>query len=470
MTTLEVPVRRHRGALPVVLSGVFMATLDFFIVNVAIPSMQRDLAATAAQVEWIVAGFGLAYGVGLVTGGRLGDLYGRRRLFAAGLALFTAASAACGLAPDAGLLVAARILQGLAAALVAPQVLAIIGTTYTGTARARAFNAYAMTMGVAAVLGQLVGGLLIDADVLGLGWRACFLINLPVGAAALVLTPRLVPESRATGRSRLDLGGTALVTLALLAVVLPLIEGRQLGWPRWTWLCLGAAPPLFAAFTAYQRRQRAPLVDLSLFRDRAFGVGLLAQLTFFLTQAAYFLVLALYLQPGRGLRPMRAGLLFVAVGGGYLVTSAVAAQLAHRWGRRVIVAGALLKASGLALLVLAVSTTGAVAALLPGLVVEGAGTGLALAPLASTVLARVPPGRAGSASGLLTTALQVGNAIGVAIIGVVFYHALGHSAGRTAYAHAFRISLTYLIAVALFLAVVVRLLPAATTAPTGQET
>ena len=217
------------GTLPTVLAGVFMTILDFFIVNVAIPAIQRDLHAGPAQVEWVIAGYGLAYGSGLILGGRLGDLLGRRRVFVVGLALFTLASVACGLAPDAGSLIAARVVQGGSAALLAPQVLAILRTTYHGPAQVRAVNAYALTMGLAAVFGQLVGGLLIEADLFGLGWRACFLINAPIGVAALLLARRVVPESRAADGVRLDVGGGVLVTFALVGILLPLIERARAG-------------------------------------------------------------------------------------------------------------------------------------------------------------------------------------------------------------------------------------------------
>src|SRR5690348_1981483 len=229
------PAGRLRwGTLLVVLAGVFMTTLDFFIVNVAIPSVQRDLGAGAGAIEWTVAGFSLAIASGVITAGRLGDRFGRRRLYGIGLALFTLASLACGLAPTAGSLVAGRIAQGLSAALMAPQALAILGTAFAGHARARAFSAYGLSMGLAAVFGQLIGGVLIRADVLGLGWRSCFLINVPIGALALAALRRAVPPSAGDGRARLDLAGMVLVTAALVATVLPLISGQSAGWPLWT--------------------------------------------------------------------------------------------------------------------------------------------------------------------------------------------------------------------------------------------
>jgi EmrB/QacA subfamily drug resistance transporter len=442
-----------------------MVTLDFFIVNVAIPLIQRNLHASAAQIQWVVAGFGLAYGAGLITGGRLGDLYGRRKIFALGIVLFTLASAACGLAPNAAFLVVARVLQGASGALLAPQALAILSTTHTGPARARAFNAYGLTMGFAAVLGQLIGGLLIQANLFGLGWRSCFLINVLIGVIVLALIPRLVPESRSPVRSRLDILGVVLITLALVAVVLPLIEGRQEGWPAWTWVSFVVAIPLFVIFGVYQEWRRkgvgSPLIDMTSFTERAFSVGLLAQLIFWLGQAAYYLVFALYVQQGRGLSALQAGLIFVPIGIGYLFTSTTAVHVARRLGRQAIALGGLLRVLGLLLLLVSVNhigLTGSLALLIPALVIDGAGQGLALAPLASTVLARVTPQHVGAASGVLSTALQIGNALGVALIGLIFYQQLG-SGAPAAYPHAFELSLVYLIGIGLTLALLVQLLP-----------
>jgi MFS family permease len=230
--------------------------------------------------------------------------FGRRKLFAIGLALFTVTSAMCGVASTAGLLVAGRVLQGVSAALVTPQVLAILQTSYSGRAQARAFSMFGLSLGIGAVFGQLIGGLLIKADVLGLDWRTCFLINVPVGVAALALTRRVVPESRSPVRTRLDIPGMVIASLGLVAVVLPLIQGRQQGWPTWTWLSLAGGGLALAAFGLYSRRLAgrggAPLVNPVLFRERAFTAGLLAQVTFWMGQASFFLVLALYLQQGRG--------------------------------------------------------------------------------------------------------------------------------------------------------------------------
>jgi len=466
------PADRLRwGTLLVVLAGVFMTTLDFFIVNVAIPSVQRDLGAGAGAIEWTVAGFSLAIASGVITAGRLGDRFGRRRLYGIGLALFTLASLACGVAPTAGSLVAGRIAQGLSAALMAPQALAILGTAFAGHARARAFSAYGLSMGLAAVFGQLIGGLLIRADVLGLGWRSCFLINVPVGALALAALRRTVPPSAGTGRARLDLAGMVLVTAALVATVLPLISGQSAGWPLWTVLSFVAAALLYGAFVGYQRRLGrsggAPLIELDLFRERAFSAGLVAQLVFWMGQGSFFLVFALYLQQGHRLDALNSGLVFAAIGGGYLVTSTLSHRFAARLGRQAVALGTLVMAAGLVLLsetVRHIGVTGPVVDLTPALAVDGAGMGVALAPLVSIVLARVRPEHAGAASGVLSTAMQVGGALGVAVVGLVFYRFLGPTLD---YAHAFRAAIAVLVVVALAVAATVQLLPRGAQAEPG---
>ncbi len=465
-TAAPSPPVPHRLVLPTVLAGVFVTTLDFFIVNVAIPSLQSDVGASASAVEWVVAGFGLAYGVGLITGGRLGDLYGRRTMFLVGLGLFTVASLLCGVAQSGGFLVFSRVLQGLAAAMLAPQVLALLGTVFTGAARARVFTGYGLVMGLAAVFGQLIGGLLIEADIAGLGWRSCFLVNLPICLLIMGLTVKVVPEVRAAGRPKLDLLGIPVVTLALVALVFPLIEGREAGWPWWIWGCFGAFAVLMGVFVAVERsfaaRGGSPLVDLALFRDRAFAVGLACQLVFWMGQASFFLVLALYLQAGRGLSALESGLLFAAIGAGYLYTSMNATAFAGRLGRQVVALGALLVVAGLVVLGVTAEQLGAgghAAWLVPGLVVDGAGMGLAVAPLAATVLARVGPQYAGSASGVLSTGMQIGNSVGVAVIGVIFYGALGERPDASAYTHAFGLGLDLLVSVAAVLALLVQALP-----------
>ena len=443
--------------LPVVLAGTFMVVLDFFIVNVALPSMQLDLHASDGAVEWVVAGYALTSAVLLISAGRLGDRFGRRRVFSAGLALFTLASAECGMAGSAELLVAARLVQGAAAAVLMPNILSIIGTIYSGADRARALTAYGLVMGLAAVSGQLIGGLLVQADIAGLGWRSCFLINLPIGLAALAAAPRVLPESRNEQAGRLDLAGTVLVTAGLTAIVLPLVEGRQHGWPAWTWISLALAPLILFGFVRHQRGRPAALLDVTLFRERSFSAGLLTQFVFWGGQASFFLVLALYLQAGRGLSAMSSGLVFTILAGSYLAASMASEQLLARFGPRMLAGGALTLAAGHGLLLGAVAevgTSGSIAPLVPGLLVVGAGMGLVIAPLTTTILATVDEAQAGAASGLLATTQNVGNALGVAITGVIFFGALDGG-----YAHALRLSLAELAALLVLAAALTRLLP-----------
>ncbi len=454
------PVNR-RFALPVVLAGTFMVVLDFFIVNVALPAMQSNLGASDSAIEWVVAGYALTSAIFVIAAGRLGDRFGRRRVFSFGLALFTLASAWCGVAATPFQLVLARLVQGVAAALLTPNVLSIIGVLYVGPDRVRALSVYGTVMGLAAVGGQLIGGALMSADPAGLGWRSCFLINLPVGVAALVLAPRVIPESRESMAPRLDLLGTALATAALTALVLPLLEGRQHGWPTWTWLSLAAAPVLLAGFVVHQRRLArrggSPLLDLRLFAHRSFSAGLVTQLCFWAGQASFFVVLALYLQNGRGLHPLPAGLVFTILAAAYVAASMRAPALAARHGRAVIAAGALVLAVGHALLLAAVAdigVAGALGALVPGLVLVGAGMGLVLAPLASTILSSLEPERAGAASGMLTAMQNVGNAIGVAVTGVIFFGAL-----HSGYAQAFELAVGELAVLLVGVAALTRLLP-----------
>jgi len=299
------------AALPVLVAGAFVVVLDFFIVNVALPSIAVDLGASESSLEWVVAGYGLSFAAFLILAGRLGDELGRRRVYATGLALFVVTSAACGLAPDPTTLVVARVAQGIAGAIVMPQVLSIIGVTYREGDYGRALSVYGVALGLAAVGGQIIGGALVELDVAGLGWRGCFLINVPIGLAALALTPRLVAESRAPRRTRLDLLGAVVLAFGLVAILLPLIEGRRHGWPAWTWLSLAAAPVILGAFVGHQarlaHRGRTALLDLRLFRARAFSAGLVAQLSLASAQASFFVYLALYLQQGRGLGALEAG-------------------------------------------------------------------------------------------------------------------------------------------------------------------
>jgi MFS family permease len=361
--------------------------------------------------------------------------------------------------------VLARIVQGVAGAIVMPQVLSIIGVTYKEGDYVRALSFYGMALGLAAVGGQVIGGALVQTDVLGLGWRGCFLINVPIGLVALAITPRLVPESRAPQRSGIDLPGAVVLALGLTAVLLPLIEGRQHGWPTWTWLSLAAAPLILGAFVAHQarlaRRGAGALLDLGLFRERTFSAGVVTQLFLASAQASFFVYLAFYLQDGRGMGPLEAGLVFTILAVAYVVVSGPAPELTKRFGRSVVAAGGACLATGLLALALAVAEVGvggSIFVFVPGLVLVGAGIGLCFTPLTSTVLSGIDPARAGAASGAMSTITQVGYALGVAVTGVIFFGA-GHDM-----AHAFKLSLLQLGALAVGIVVMSRLLPRPATA------
>jgi len=425
--------------LVILLLAAFMNLLDVSIVNIAIPSIQRDLHASYADVQWALAGYTLAYAVVLITGGRLGDAFGRKRLFLIGVIGFTLMSALCGAARSPGMLIASRVAQGAMGAIMIPQVLSVIQVIFPPAERIKALAGFGVTAGLGTVSGPLLGGLLTQHSLLGLGWRSIFLINVPVGILAVAAAAILVRESRAPQPPKLDPGGVALVSAALLLLLYPLVQGRQLGWPAWTFVSMAAAGPAFGLFVGYERmkarKDGSPLVPLSLFRERAFSVGMSIAVTFFLGVASFALVLTLFLQIGLGFEPLHAGLTFLPFSGGVLVASAAAARLAPRFGRGVTMTGALVMAAGMAGLIAIVHHYGVAVTtwdMAPGLVVAGLGMGSVLAPLADILLAGVPRQHAGSASGLLNTGFQVGASIGIAVIGVIFFGLLGSQSGPAA--------------------------------------
>jgi EmrB/QacA subfamily drug resistance transporter len=425
--------------LIVLLLAAFMNLLDVSIVNIAIPSIQRSLHATYADVQWALAGYTLAYALVLITGGRLGDTFGRKRLFVIGVTGFTIMSALCGTAVSPGMLIACRAVQGAMGAIMVPQVLAVIQVIFPPAERIKALAGFGVTAGLGTVSGPLLGGLLIQHNLFGLGWRPIFLINVPVGMIAVAASVILVRESRAPRPPRLDPGGVALISVALLALLFPLVQGRQYGWPTWTCVSMAASVPVFALFVWYERakarRGGSPLVEMSLFRERGFSVGMAVGLTFFLGIASFALVLTLLLQLGFGFTPLHAGLTFLPFSLGVLVSSGAAARLAPRFGRGVTMTGALVIAAGMASLIVIVHHYGVALTtwdLVPGLAAAGLGMGAVLAPLADIVLDRVPAQHAGSASGVFNTGLQLGNSIGIALIGVIFFGVLGTQAASAA--------------------------------------
>jgi EmrB/QacA subfamily drug resistance transporter len=425
--------------LTILLLAAFMNLLDVSIVNIAIPSIQRSLHASYADVQWALAGYTLAYALVLITGGRLGDIFGRKRLFLAGVIGFTIMSALCGAAQSPGMLIACRVVQGTMGAIMVPQVLAVIQVIFPPAERIKALAGFGVTAGLGTVSGPLLGGLLIQHNLFGLGWRPIFLINVPVGILAVAAAAVLVRESRAPRPPKLDPVGVGLISAALLLLLYPLVEGRQLGWPPWTFVAMAASAPVFALFAWYEQvkslRDGSPLVPLRLFGERGFSAGMAIAITFFLGIASFGLVLTLFLQLGLGFTPLHAGLTFLPFSLGVLVSSAAAARLAPRFGRGVTMAGALIIAAGMAVLIADVHHYGAAVTtwdLVPGLVAAGLGLGAVIAPLADIVLARVPRQDAGSASGVFNTGLQLGNSIGIAVIGVIFFGMLGSQSGAAA--------------------------------------
>jgi EmrB/QacA subfamily drug resistance transporter len=419
-------------ALAVVLTGAFMASVDGFIVLVGAPAIQANLHATGAEIQLLVAGYQLTYAIGLITGARLGDLYGRKRMFLTGMAIFTLASVACGLAPGVGVLLGARLAQGLGAALMFPQIFAIIQVLLPPQRRHTAFGALGAVLGVATTIGQIVGGLLISADILGTSWRLLFLVNIPIGIIAMSLGARLVPESKAPKGSKLDLSGVGVLTVALFLLVVPLIEGQQAGWPAWVWPSFAGSALAFGAFAVLERRVEArggaPLVSPRLFGERAFTMGMVLVVVAFSVVYSVSLVLSLTLQDGLGLSALGAAFVYTPLAVSFFVASLLASKLTRRFGPHVLRLGAIISASGFLAMIVAAALSGEHLSywrLLPALILIGAGNGLLLPQLFNAVLSRIKPGEVGMASGVLSTGQQVGGALGVAIVGVVFYHVLG---------------------------------------------
>jgi EmrB/QacA subfamily drug resistance transporter len=430
---------RRWVALAVVLIAGFMQLVDISIVNVAIPSIQRDLDATYAQIQWVLAGYQLAFAVMLITGGRLGDIYGRKRLFMTGMAGFTLASALCGLAQSPAMLIGSRVLQGLMGAIMFPQILSVIQVTFPPRERGTAFGMFGATIGLATITGPLVGGLLINADLLGLGWRPIFLVNVPIGIAALAVATRFLVESKAPRALRPDPVGVVIVTTGLLLLVYPLVQGRDLDWPLWTFLSMAASVLVLIGFGVYERHKKArdgsPLVDMDLFRQRSFVPGLLVAGIFFMGIPAFFLTFSLWLQIGLGFSALHAGLTGAPFAVGSAVASAASVRLAPNLGRRILSIGALLLVAGMVALIWTVDRyDGAVHSwqLLPALLVCGLGLGCVVAPLVTVVLAGIRGQDAGAASGVLSTVQQVGGAVGVALVGVIFFGLLGSQAAGVA--------------------------------------
>ncbi len=437
------PAARRWLALAVLLTGAFLPILDFTIVNLALPSIRQDLGASSSEVQFVISAYAATYAVMLITGGRLGDLFGRKRMFTGGVAGFTAASLLCSLAPSPGALVAGRILQALTATVMAPQVLASIRVLFPGREQGRALALYGATFGLANICGQIGGGWLVSLRPFGFAWQAIFLVNIPIGLVAFAGGLFLIQESRSAQAKRLDVGGVMLLSLALGCLVYPLVEGRETGWPAWMFGVLLVSAIALVAFVRHEGRLSArgldPLVELSLFRGRRFSMGVAMGVLFYML-SAFYLTFSVYLQAGLGASPLQAGMATLPFAIGFFLSS-----LASSWAMQRL--GSFALTIGFGLQVIGFGAVGVcVASALPwglkeGLACAGLGYGLVGPGVIKAIIGDVEERHAGLASGIAMTALQVGAALGVAIVGGVFYGVLGAGHDAAAYAHAFSVAL-----------------------------
>lgn len=430
---------RRRVAFYVLLLGALLPSLNMFIVTIALPAIRAALAASASETNLIVAGYSSAYAVCLVTGGRLADLFGRRLIYLIGMAAFTLSSLLCGLAPDASVLVVGRVLQGVAAAMTAPPVLAALRSLFAGDELPWAFNIYGTGIGIAVAGGQLLGGLLIAADIGGLGWRSAFLINVPVGLVAIVAALALVPESGGSAKPRLDIPGVILLSAALGCLVVGLSVGREQGWAPWVLGMIVAAPLLLALFFSYERRIARdggmPLLDPALLEIGRFRRGLVVALLFFFT-TPFYLFFSLYLQAGLGEGALAAGLAVLPYGVANFVGPMMATRAGPSLRRWLFGLGMTIQLFGYGGVALCAATQTGGAPLFLALCAGGFGQGVAMPEMIGFILGDVPAAHTGLAAGAMNSTLQIGAAVSVAAIGSLFFAILGNGTGAAAYGHA----------------------------------
>lgn len=423
--------------LATVLPAVFVQLIDVSIVNVGIPSIQRELGASYAQIQLVLTGYQLAFACVLITAARLGDILGRRRVYLVGMAGFTATSALCAMAPTPEVLIVGRVLQGLASGTMFPQVISIIQVTFPPAERGKAFGIYGATLGLAAITGPLLGGVLLALDPAGLGWRSLFYVNLPIGIAATIAAARNLPESRAPEGRRLDLPGAALATVGLFCLVFPLTEGRERGWPSWVFAMLAASALALVWFALMQRRKTgaggSPLVYTTLFRHASFRRGLAFAALFSSSIPSFFFILTLHLQIGLRFTALHAGLTTLPFSIGSMLSSLGSNRLVERFGGRVLQAGCACFLAAMILVWVVVGLFGAELSslhLTAAVLLAGVGLGLTMPPMTNVVLGSIEGREVGSASGLLSTCQQVGGALGVTAIGIAFFTILPLHADR----------------------------------------
>jgi MFS family permease len=435
---------RRWTALVILLAGAFLPPSDFFIVNVALPSIRADFHASASTMQLVISGYATTYAVMLITGGRLGDLYGRRNVLLFGMAGFAVASALCGWAGSPSILIIGRILQGFSAAIMAPQALASINAIFPDDEKPMALSVYALTFGLASMAGLFLGGTLIALDIFGLGWRSIFLINLPVIAIAAPAALVLLRETRSDAPRKLDLRGALLVALALFALIAPLIEGREQGWPTWSVLMLAGAVPLFLVFWRHERNiekaGRDPIIAPSVLQVPGFKRGLFAAL-FFYVLAAFWLIFSVYQQSGLGRTPFEAGIAILPAAAGFVLGPLASGRFLSVFGQYSAGAGIALQAAGLFGTAVLISS-GVPQFLFVALFLIGAGQGIALPNLVRTVVERVDRRQSGLASGLVNSTFQVSGALATALIGGLFFSVLGSATDVGSIGHAYSVAAT----------------------------
>ena len=418
----------HRWwVLAIVVAAQFMFGVDAFVVNVAIPTIAAELHASTAEIESVIAIYLIAYATLIVTGGRLGDIYGTKGVFLAGVFGFTLTSLWCGLAQSGPELIAARLAQGATAALMVPQVLATLHLLFADHARSRAFGIYGIVLGLAGAAGFALGGILVTLDLGGLGWRTVFFVNVPFGIAIIVAALQIMPSVPRRDGTRLDVPGAIVLFIGLLCLIGPLLFGRDLHWSPLVWLAMAAGVAIVAAFVrlerAVERGGGMPLIDLALLSDRSFMRGLAAAFFFFFANLSFYLIMTMFMQKALQIPPIQAGLVFVPLALTFVVASRLSGERAKHRGTLVLIEGCAIQIAGLAVLALTVAFVPAPSALMLALIlmIFGYGQGLVMAPLSGVVLSSVKPASAGSGSGMYGTTAQIANAAGVAAIGAVFF-------------------------------------------------
>ncbi|WP_175911558.1 MFS transporter [Burkholderia sp. BCC1640] len=447
------PRSHHGWALVVLLVGAILPPLDYFIVNLALPAIRDGIGARPSELQLVVSAYACANAVVQITGGRLGDLYGRKRMFMIGMAGFVVASTLCGLAGSGAVLVGGRVLQGLFAAILAPQVLATIRSVFSPQEQVRVMGFYGFVFGLAAVIGQLGGGALISLHPFGLGWRAIFLVNVPIGILALLGSRRFIPESRPPRGQRIDVPGTVLLSLSLLMLVYPLTHGREAGWPLWMVACIAGALPMLGALLAVEARRlaggRDALLDVRLLRNPVVALGLTLAFLFYML-SAFFLSYGIYLQGCFDWSPLASGLAILPLGIGFLASPLLMPRLVDRFGgHRVLTLGFAMLAAGVATAAALAGDHAPGPGFYAGIAAIGIGQGLVLPSVVRIVLAEVDAARAGVASGMVSTMLQIGAAVGAATLGGLFFARLGAQPGALDYVHGFRTAMWALTVVLL---------------------